>query len=401
MVARTASRTRNLARPDALLRGEETGDGPTVLLLHAGGERRQVWTPVIDVLTAAGYRCVAYDQRGHGDSDGSRHALAPFAADAAAMLAEEAPGCVVVGASLGGLAALAALADPAVRAKVDGLVLVDVVPDPDADRVRAFLASGAVLGDFGPLVEDTLAQAPRLREITAGLDVPILLVRAGVGSSITADEADRLVRLAPHATATSILDAGHLIARDQPVKLAETIATAAAEWRALALLRELGAGSVDHPGGNLLDHLQRVRDLVREWGGSRRLQFVALCHAAYGTDGFPHALLPLDERDRLQAAIGDEAESLVYLYDACDRTKTYARLGETPLPLTDRFTGEVVPLDATDLNDFVVLTVANELDVARKASLAPETRRDLRALVSALAAYAPEAAAQALADPSL
>ena len=50
MIDPTVHRARRIARPDVLLRGEEAGVGPTVLLLHAGGERRQVWTPVIDVL---------------------------------------------------------------------------------------------------------------------------------------------------------------------------------------------------------------------------------------------------------------------------------------------------------------------------------------------------------------
>ncbi|MFB4299987.1 alpha/beta fold hydrolase [Actinomadura sp. NTSP31] len=391
---------RSIVRPDTILRGGEVGAGPTVLLLHAGGERRQVWTPVTDVLVESGFRCVAFDQRGHGDSGGSVRALAPCADDVAAMLHAERPGCVVVGASLGGLAAIAALSDPAVRARVAGLVLVDVVPDLEPQRVRGFLADGGMLDVHSELVEDVLAQVPRLRRITAELDVPVLLVRGGSGSAVTDGDVDRFLRLAPHATVTCVGDAGHLVARDRPVALAEAI-SATAEWPALALLRDLGAGEVDHPGGNLLDHLQRVRELVDGWGGGRRLSLATLCHAAYGTDGFPHALLPLDRRARLRETIGDEAESLVYLYDACDRSETYARLGAAPLPLTDRFTGEVVALAGADLTGFALLTVANELDVARNASLTPDIRRGIRTLIAAMAAYVPDASAQALADSSL
>jgi len=125
-----------------VLRGEESGAGPAVLLLHAGGERRQVWRPVAELLVADGFRCVAYDQRGHGDGGGSVDALAACADDVAAMVRAEPSGCVIVGASLGGLAAVAALADPAVRARVAGLVLVDVVPCLNPDRVRGFLSAG-------------------------------------------------------------------------------------------------------------------------------------------------------------------------------------------------------------------------------------------------------------------
>jgi pimeloyl-ACP methyl ester carboxylesterase len=397
----TGTRARHITRPDAVLRGQETGAGPTVLLLHAGGERRRVWTPVIEVLVGAGFRCVAFDQRGHGDSDGSPRALSPCADDVAAMLHAEPPGCVVVGASLGGLAAVAALGDPAVRARVAGLVLVDVVPDLEPDRARRFLAAGGMLAAHTELVEDILAQVPRLRRITARLDLPVLLVRGDNGSPVTDGDADRLLRLVPHATVTGIPGAGHLVARDRPVALAETVAAATTGWPALALLRDLGAQRVGHPGGSLLDHLQRVHEQVAGWGGSRRARLAALGHAAYGTDGFPHPLLPPEGRARLRAAIGDDAEALVHLYGACDRSKTYAHLGTTPLPLTNRFTGEIVALAAQDLTDFALITIANELDVARTAPLTPESRRAIRALITALGAYVPDVAARALADPSL
>ncbi|MDQ7809460.1 alpha/beta fold hydrolase [Amycolatopsis sp. A133] len=401
MIEPTGTRMRRLVRPGAVLRGQETGTGPTVLLLHAGGERRRVWTPVTEVLVEAGFRCVAFDQRGHGDSDGSARALAPCADDVAAMLHAEPTGCVVVGASLGGLAAIAALGDPAVRAGVAGLVLVDVVPDPDPGRVRRFLATGDRLDAHSELVEDILAHVPELRQVTAQLDLPVLLVRGGSGSPVTDDDADRLLRLAPHAAVTRIRGAGHLVARDRPVALAETVAAVATEWPALALLRELGAEQVVHPGGNLLDHLRRVHAQVAAWGGSRRARLAALCHATYGTDGFPHPLLPPDRRTRLRATVGDDAEALVHRYGACDRSKTYAHLGTTPLPFTDRFTGEVVFLAGDDLADFALLTIANELDLTRTAALSPETRGAIRALIAALGAYVPDIAGRALADPSL
>lgn len=381
---------RTVARSDVVLRGEEAGVGPTVLLLHAGGERRRVWRPVMEVLVEAGLRGVAFDQRGHGDSGGSTQALKAFADDLAAMLQAEPPGCVVVGASLGGLAAIAALSDPEVRFRVAGLVLVDVVPNLDPTRVRRFLSAAGMLDTRSELVDDILGQVDRLRQITAGLDIPILLVRGGNGSPMTDDDVDQLLRLAPHAKVVRIPGTGHLVARDQPVVLAQTIAAITADWPALAFLHDLGADQVEHPGGNLLKHLQRVRDLVQGWGGSTRACLAALCHATYGTDGFPHPLLPLDKRACLRAAIGDDAERLVYLYNACDRAKTYPHISETPLPLIDRFTGEVVNLAGSDLSDFALLTIANELDVARTAELSPTVRRGILALVRTMAVYVPD-----------
>jgi pimeloyl-ACP methyl ester carboxylesterase len=213
-----------------VLRGEESGAGPAVLLLHAGGERRQVWRPVAELLVADGFRCVAYDQRGHGDGGGSVDALAACADDVAAMVRAEPSGCVIVGASLGGLAAVAALADPAVRARVAGLVLVDVVPCLNPDRVRGFLSAGGLLGRFTEIVEDILTQVPRLEQITAELGLPFLLVHGDTGSSLTAEDIDRLTGLAPHAEVRLVPGAGHLIARDHPIALARALVEVAAEW---------------------------------------------------------------------------------------------------------------------------------------------------------------------------
>ena len=123
-------------RDDVTLRGTATGTGPSVLLLHAGGEHRGVWTPVAAVLTQRGLRTVAFDLRGHGDSPGPATALREIAEDVTAMIRREPAPVVVAGASLGGLAAIVALADPSAARHVAGLVLVDVVPDPDPARTR-------------------------------------------------------------------------------------------------------------------------------------------------------------------------------------------------------------------------------------------------------------------------
>ncbi|MFD5480639.1 DUF6817 domain-containing protein [Streptomyces hawaiiensis] len=83
---------------------------------------------------------------------------------------------------------------------------------------------------------------------------------------------------------------------------------------AVALLRGLGAADIAHPGGTLLTHLTRVQRRLAAWDARPALQLAGLCHAFYGTDGFPDAPLPLDRRGELAAAVGAEAEALVYLY---------------------------------------------------------------------------------------
>lgn len=57
--------------------------------------------------------------------------------------------------------------------------------------------------------------------------------------------------------------------------------------QAVTLLREFGADTIAHPGGTLLTHLQRVQARLATWKARPALQLVGLCHAFYGTDGFP------------------------------------------------------------------------------------------------------------------
>ena len=134
----------------------------------------------------------------------------------------------------------------------------------------------------------------------------------------------------------------------------------------MALLLRLGAADIEHPGGTLAAHLQRVRDRLAGWGARPALQLAGLCHACYGTDGFPTALLPVDTgRAELAEVIGAEAEGIVYLYGACDRKATYPGLAEADGVFRDRFTGRGHIPDSRLRRDLAELTAANELDLAR------------------------------------
>ncbi|WP_406186628.1 DUF6817 domain-containing protein [Streptomyces sp. NBC_01006] len=155
------------------------------------------------------------------------------------------------------------------------------------------------------------------------------------------------------------------------------------EARALALLRELGAGRLAHPGGTLLAHLERVHALLGAWGARPALRLAGLCHAFYGTDGFASALLPVARRAELAAVIGAEAEEIVYFYASCDRAASYPTLAsDVPCgadagaadneavssvapAFRDRFTGHVHSPDRQSRRDFAELSAANELDLAR------------------------------------
>jgi hypothetical protein len=134
--------------------------------------------------------------------------------------------------------------------------------------------------------------------------------------------------------------------------------------QARQLLLNRRADSVAHLNGYLLDHLERTEGLLLSWGCSRDVSTAGLCHAVYGTDGFPTALLGLNERDVLAAVVGSEVEALVYLYASCDREFVYPRLSEGgPASFKDRFTGLVFAPTPRQLQNFVAITLANESDV--------------------------------------
>lgn len=235
-----------LALGEVTLRATVTGTGPTVLLLHAGGEHRGVWAPVAARMTKRGLRTVAWDLRGHGDSSGRATMLRALADDVIEMVGREPAPIVVVGASLGGLAAIAALAEPSTARRVAGLVLVDVVPDPDPGRVRSWLDDRGLRDHHAGLTEDILGSGAELLAAAAALDVPILLVRGG-RSPISDADVDRLRTANRRVSTTCVPAAGHLVARDAPAELACIVSARATTWLGADVVRRAGAAPVPCP----------------------------------------------------------------------------------------------------------------------------------------------------------
>ncbi|MFC8529910.1 alpha/beta fold hydrolase [Nocardia sp. NPDC057227] len=135
---------------------EAAGARGTVLLLHGGGQTRHSWQRTGRRLAAAGWTALAVDARGHGDSEWAAdgdYSIAAHARDLTAVVTalDERP--MLVGASMGGLAALTAQGAAPELARA--LVLVDITPRAEADgvdRITAFMRDG--LAGF-----DTLAAA--------------------------------------------------------------------------------------------------------------------------------------------------------------------------------------------------------------------------------------------------
>lgn len=245
--------------------------GLPVLLLHGGGQTRHSWRKTALSLARAGHLAVSVDQRGHGDSDRASdgaYAVPDFADDvlaiAAALRALSGRKPAVVGASLGGLAALSAAGRGA--APFVALVLVDVTPRLDpagVDAIQGFMRSHvregfASIEEAAEAVAAYLPHRPRPRSLdglkrnlrpradgrygwhwdpafldgprpigtdhdgverdllaaAAGLRLPTLLVRGAFSEIVSPELAEEFLRLAPHAVYADIANARHMVAGD-------------------------------------------------------------------------------------------------------------------------------------------------------------------------------------------
>ncbi|MEO1056178.1 MAG: alpha/beta hydrolase [Actinomycetota bacterium] len=218
-----------LHRGGVTLRGDSLGVGPAVVFLHAGRERRSVWTPVIDRLRrASALRCVTLDLRGHGDSDGVADDLAVLGRDVGALVSLVGTPVVLVGCSLGGLASLAALSDPATRQGVGGVVLIDVVPEPEPGPVWQFLDDWGLLPEAATLFDELIDHGPRLAANLSSFGGKVALLRAE-RSALTAHDCARFYR--EHgADVVEIEGVSHLIARDDPERLGSELSCLLGAW---------------------------------------------------------------------------------------------------------------------------------------------------------------------------
>jgi len=239
-------------------------DGPLVLLQHGGGQTRHAWKGAGETLGAAGYHAVAFDARGHGDTDWAPDGL--YGQDAmvrdlecvVAALGNRRP--VLVGASMGGGTSLVAAGESHVDATA--LVLVDIAPNIEPEgvnNIQAFmnlkpdgfdsleevaqaigtyqphrrrppgldgLAKNVRLGADGkyhwhwdPLfragVRNLEQRTRRLEACAARLDMPTLLVRGGLSDILSEQGAQAFLKLCPTAEYVSVGDAGHMVAGDR------------------------------------------------------------------------------------------------------------------------------------------------------------------------------------------
>ena len=257
--------------------GDSWGDpvGPLVLLQHGGGQTRHAWKSAGETLGAAGYHAVAFDARGHGDSEWAPDGI--YGQDVMVRDLE----CVVValggrrpvlvGASMGGGTSLVAVGEGHVDATA--LVLVDIAPNIEpagVENIQAFmrqkpegfasleevaeaignyqphrkrpsnldgLAKNVRLGDDGKYhwhwdprflkgVRNLGARTERMVACARNLHLPTLLVRGGLSDLLSEEGAQAFLKLCPTAEYVSVSGAGHMVAGDRN----DVFATSAVEF---------------------------------------------------------------------------------------------------------------------------------------------------------------------------
>ncbi|MEU7606824.1 alpha/beta hydrolase, partial [Streptomyces sp. NPDC041003] len=134
--------------------------GAPVILIHGHPFNRTMWAPQTAALTAAGYRVIAPDLRGYGESPvlPGKALLADLADDLASLLASLGIEQVVVGGvSMGGQIAMELrLRHPGL---VRALVLSDTSPVPETDdgkKLRRETAERLIAEGLRPYAEEVI-----------------------------------------------------------------------------------------------------------------------------------------------------------------------------------------------------------------------------------------------------
>ncbi|MGA2736632.1 MAG: aspartyl/asparaginyl beta-hydroxylase domain-containing protein [Bryobacteraceae bacterium] len=139
-------------------------------------------------------------------------------------------------------------------------------------------------------------------------------------------------------------------------------------------LLQLGAHDVSHSGRSLYEHLCGVNSILRAWEQPESICNAGMFHSIYSTEKFRHTTLSMNERPRLQAAIGEEAERLVYLFATLPRTAVL-EAANSWLPFSSAAYAEipchgngkiVVQVSKSELTNLVLLHMANRVEQASK-----------------------------------
>ena len=124
--------------PETEIAFKDVGEGPAVLLLHGYPFDKSMWSEQIDAIAAAGFRAIAPDLRGLGETQASSEVarMDDMARDAAALLDQmRVEQAVVCGLSMGGYVALEFI--ELFPTRVRGLVLAGTRAPADNEQEKA------------------------------------------------------------------------------------------------------------------------------------------------------------------------------------------------------------------------------------------------------------------------
>jgi len=237
---------------------------PPVVLLHGGGQTRHSWGATASDLGSSGWYAITVDLRGHGQSDWSPdhvYGMDRFSADVVRIVEHLGRPPVLIGASLGGNASLAALGHYPELAL--GLVLVDVSPflqPAGASRIRDFMTANAdegfaSLDEVADAIAAYLPHRPRPSDLSGlrknlrlgedgrwrwhwdpafvtgmsrrraadaqaeprydEMDLPVHLIRGRMSELVSREAAEAFVAILRHGSFTDVADAGHMVAGDR------------------------------------------------------------------------------------------------------------------------------------------------------------------------------------------
>jgi hypothetical protein len=137
----------------------------------------------------------------------------------------------------------------------------------------------------------------------------------------------------------------------------------------LRFLREANTEGMPHSDRGLFDHLLGTRQVLVEWGARPALCDAGLFHSIYSTEHFEQTAVPLTRRDEVRQLIGEEAESLVWLFGMMRRETFLLDLGKDRSPsVVHRETGAQIPLSGSQQQDLLMLLLANSLEAFPRCS---------------------------------
>jgi hypothetical protein len=145
----------------------------------------------------------------------------------------------------------------------------------------------------------------------------------------------------------------------------------------LRFLRKANTEGMPHSDCALLDHLLGTRQLLVEWEARPALCDAGLFHSVYGTEYYELQAIPLTMRNEVQELIGEEAETLAWLFCMIRRETLFQNPGpEGELRVQHRLTDEWLPLTKIQFQDLLTLNFANSLEPFPRCSWSE--RRHLR-----------------------